>query len=340
MGGPTTDPDPTAPPTRLHRVRARLAPPAGARYRAFRVDPNSSREKSVRVRILPIAACVLLAVFAYDGVVRLLLIGLIRLPKLPAELTVLTTILALFSLTHAWYSLGGRLTLVFFGLSAAISWAYEQIGVATGLVFGAYHYTDYLGSKLGHVPYLIPLAWFMMIYPSYVIANLAIQRRATGTPAGLGALLRLAAVSAVVMTAWDLVVDPILSGPSARAWIWENGGAYFGIPIQNYLGWLLTTFTVYLCYRAVEQRAVAALLGPVGAGMAALAVAAYGLMLASDLLSGVEPAGVAIIGPLVMGPPVLVAAWRLRPGAPGRNGPDQLRSIDEPPVRRRRRFSP
>jgi putative membrane protein len=257
------------------------------------------------------AACLLLAVFAYDGVVRLLLIGLVRLPKLPAELTLLTSILALFSLTHAWYSIGGRLTLAFFGLSAAIAWAYEQAGVATGLIFGAYHYTDYLGPKLGNVPYLIPLAWFMMIYPSYVIANLVLDGHATGTRAGVVSLVRLAAVSAVVMTAWDLVVDPILSGPSARAWIWDNGGPYFGIPIQNFLGWLLTTFTVYLAYRAIEQRVAPAAVGPVGADVAALPVAAYGLMLASDLLSGVEPAGVAVVGPLVMGPPLVLAAWRL-----------------------------
>jgi hypothetical protein len=47
------------------------------------------------------------------------------------------------------------------------------------------------------------------------------------------------------------------------------------------------------------------------AGVAVLPVAAYGLMLVSDLLSGVAPAGVAIIGPLVMGPPIALAAWRL-----------------------------
>ena len=269
----------------------------------------------MRSRILLIAACVLLAVFAYDGVVRLLLIGLVRLPKLPAELTLLTSILALFSLTHAWYSIGGRPTLVFFSLSAAIAWAFEEVGVATGLVFGAYHYTDYLGPKLGNVPYLIPLAWFMMIYPSYVIANLALARRPTGTPRGLVPLVQLAAASAVAMTVWDLVIDPILSGPSARAWIWESGGPYFGIPIQNYLGWLATTFAVYLAYRAVEQRVASAPVGSMPAWVAALPVAAYALMLASNLLSGAAPAAVAPIGLVLMGIPIAVATvrlWRIR----------------------------
>ena len=297
-------------------------------------------------------AVILFGVFVYDAVVRSLLAGLVTLPSIPGGLKVLTAVLALFSLTHSWYSIGGRLTAAFFVLSAAIAWAYEQVGVMTGVVFGAYHYTDYLGARLGEVPLLIPLAWFMMIYPSYVIANIALEGRPIGTPSGARVLVRLAAVSAAVMTAWDLVIDPILSGPSVKAWIWETGGPYFGIPIQNFLGWLLTTFTVYLAYRAVEQRwaaggpsdagggavaggpsdagggAVADGAGDAGGGAgdagggagdlspatAALPVAAYGLMLVANLLSGVAPAGLVVIGPLVMGVPLAAVAWRATRG--------------------------
>jgi uncharacterized membrane protein len=265
----------------------------------------------MRGRILLAIAVVLLALFAYDAVLRSLLSGLARLPGLPGGLVVLTSILALFSLAHSWYALGGRLTAVFFCLSAAVSWAFEQAGVATGQIFGAYHYTDYLGGKLGHVPLLIPLAWFMMIYPSYAIANLVLTRRPTGTPGGVARLVALAGASALVMTVWDLVIDPILSGPRVRAWVWETGGPYFGIPIQNYFGWLVTTFTVYLAYRAIERRFAPEPAGRLGVREAALPVAAYGLMLVSNLVSGVAPAGLAVIGPLVMGPPLALAAWRL-----------------------------
>ena len=265
-------------------------------------------------------AIVLLAVFAYDAVLRSALLELVRLPSVPGGLTALTGILALFSVAHAWYSLGGRATAAFFCLSGAISWVYEQVGVATGLVFGAYHYTDYLGARLGDVPLLIPLAWFMMIYPSYVIANLVIHGRPIGTPQGARQLVGLAAAGAVAMTVWDLVIDPILSGPSVKAWVWENGGPYFGIPVHNYLGWLLTTFTVYVAYRAAEQRwaapSVAGDARPatpdIGPATAALPVAAYGLMLVADLLSGVAPAQLTVIGPIAMGLPLLGAAWRLK----------------------------
>jgi putative membrane protein len=126
-------------------------------------------------------------------------------------------------------------------LVAAVSYAMEEIGVRTGLIYGPYHYSDMLGSKLGHVPILIPLAWFMMIYPSWMLARAllsGIERRGAAGLAG-GAL-----VAAMVMTAWDTVMDPGMS--AAGNWIWEEGGAYFGVPLQNYFGWLLTTFLAYL----------------------------------------------------------------------------------------------
>jgi uncharacterized membrane protein len=306
----------------------------------------------MRRRPVLYVAAALLAAFTYDAVLRSALSGLVTLPSIPGGLKVLTAILALFSVTHAWYSIGGRLTLAFFALSAAISWAYEQAGISTGLVFGAYHYTDYLGSRLGDVPVLIPLAWFMMIYPSYVIANLLVEGRPIGTPSGVGRLVRLAAASAVVMTAWDLVVDPILSGPSVKAWIWETGGPYFGIPLHNYAGWLLTTFTVYLAYRALERRwtgdelaaeggadspARGGASSPGGAtfqlrpAAAALPVAAYGLMLVADLLSGVAPAGLVAVGPVVMGVPFAAAVWRLGRlpdlGRRGRSSPGRVARV-------------
>jgi len=262
----------------------------------------------------------LLAAFVYEGILRPIVHGWVVLPLIPGGLPGLTAILALCSVTHAWYALGGRTPLFFFASSAVIAWAYEQAGVLTGFVYGPYHYTSYLGEKLGEVPLVIPMAWFMMIYPSYVIANLALSGRPSGTAMGLRNLLALSVASAATMTAWDLVIDPILSGPQVRAWVWEGGGRYFGVPLHNYAGWLLTTFTVYLVFRRIEQRFAAEEPGgrraatgaDPSASVAVLPVAIYLLMLVSDLVSGVAPAGLAIIGPVVMGAPVVAAAWQLR----------------------------
>jgi putative membrane protein len=191
-----------------------------------------------------------------------------------------------------------------------ISWAFEQVGVATGAIYGPYHYTDVLGVKLGHVPLLIPLAWFMMIYPSYVIANLISDDRPTGSQGSLKHIVWLSFLSAAVMTAWDLVVDPLLSGPNVKAWIWEQGGPYFGIPIQNYIGWMLTTFTVYLAYRWYERRSSPQPIGTVTTAVVAMPLIAYGSMMIATVLVG--PEALRVIGPFVMGLPLIAAATRLR----------------------------
>jgi uncharacterized membrane protein len=207
-----------------------------------------------------------LAVLAYDGVSRRLLDGLVALPVIPGGLNSLIVILLLFSLWHASVALGVRLTLAFFAITTVTSWIFEEIGVVTGLVYGSYHYTATLGPWLGSVPVLIPLAWFMLVYPSYALANLIVDGWPVGTPGGRGHLVRLALVGALVMTAWDLVVDPILSGPTVGAWVWERGGPYYGVPVQNYLGWIVTTFTAYLLYRSVERRWTPQPVGPLSLG--------------------------------------------------------------------------
>jgi uncharacterized membrane protein len=158
-----------------------------------------------------------------------------------------------FSLCHAIYTLGLRHALAFFALSTVISLAFEAVGVATGAIYGPYHYMDRLGPRLLQVPLVVPLAWFMVIYPSYGLANyLADGRVVSRRRPGAARLIGLAALSAMLMTAWDLAVDPQMV--MAGNWVWHVEGAYFGVPVQNFVGWLVTTLTVYLAYRALEVR--------------------------------------------------------------------------------------
>jgi uncharacterized membrane protein len=207
-------------------------------------------------------AGVRLAVFGGDGAVRRVLAGLVILPVILGGLSGLIVILLLFSLWHASVALGVRLSLAFFAITTITSWIFEEVGVVTGLVYGPYRYTSTLGPWLGSVPVLIPLAWFMLVYPTYVVANLIGHGWPIGTPGGRGDLVRLALIGALAMAAWDLVVDPILSGPTVGAWVWERGGPYYGVPVQNSLGWIVTSFTVYLLYRSVERRWTLQPVGP------------------------------------------------------------------------------
>lgn len=148
---------------------------------------------------------------------------------------VLQTATVLIILYHAWGAARTILTAV--GVSV-LAWMAEAVGASTGLLFGAYHYTDKLQPQLGHVPLLIPLAWLMMLPPAWAVAQ-----QITGSTRGW----RFVAISAVALTAWDLFLDPQMV--AWGLWVWENPGGYFGIPWHNYLGWLVVSAVMTLLLR-------------------------------------------------------------------------------------------
>jgi len=134
--------------------------------------------------------------------------------------------------------IGVRQTAVAFVLVAVATWGLEFIGSSTGFPFGAYNYTDVLQPQLGHVPLLIPVAWFMMLPSSWAIAQLLTPKHR---------LAAYIAVSAASITAWDLFLDPQMV--AWNFWIWDDPVGYFGIPWVNYAGWFFTGIVVTLLVR-------------------------------------------------------------------------------------------
>ena len=130
-----------------------------------------------------------------------------------------------------------RRTVIFFLVSTLLSLSSELIGTGTGWPFGNYEYTAFLGYKiLDRVPFSIPLSWFSMGLVSYLLGSLLAARlggRRTFWSLALGVWL---------LTAWDLVLDPAMADPSLRVqfWTWHETGPYFGMPIQNLVGWSVT----------------------------------------------------------------------------------------------------
>jgi len=125
----------------------------------------------------------------------------------------------------------GRRWLVPAVLLYAVSLSSELLGTTVGLPFGSYHYTDALGAKwLGRVPMLIPLSWFTMSVSAFVIA-----RRRLGTRRSLTTVF----ISALLLVAWDLALDPAMSR-LAPYWVWGAPGRYFGMPLLNLAGWYVT----------------------------------------------------------------------------------------------------
>lgn len=127
-------------------------------------------------------------------------------------------------------------------VTALLTWLAEFIGHTTGWPFGVYRYTEALQPQVWGVPALIPLAWLMMLIPSWAVTGALVHPRQR---------LTFAALSGLVFTAWDLYLDPQMV--SRGLWLWAETqpvpGDYFGIPLVNFFGWWLVSGVVtWVCH--------------------------------------------------------------------------------------------
>jgi len=153
----------------------------------------------------------------------------------------------------------GRRAIVAAALIVAFTFAVEIIGSKTGFPFGEYDYTGVLTPQLFGVPVIVSFAWAGIT----LTAHGALRDVKTGR----------IALMACAITAWDAFLDPQMVGEGY--WTWPDGGAYRGIPLGNYAGWLLTSAGVMLLLErvlpprrasraAVAQYAVVAVMQTVG----------------------------------------------------------------------------
>jgi putative membrane protein len=143
---------------------------------------------------------------------------------------------AALSVVHAGISRGLRTGLGVLLLVAGTAVAFEAVGLATGFPYGTYTYADTLGPTLLGVPFLVPLAWLMMAWPSWVLA----ARLARPVRAALRRPVRIA-VAAAVFAAWDVVLDPQMV--QAGYWTWADPSPGLPgidtVPLTNLAGWLV-----------------------------------------------------------------------------------------------------
>lgn len=182
----------------------------------------------------------------YLAVILLRPVGLI-----PADLyPPLSALLPMaFALIHGSKHYGWRDMLAFAVICLVVSNAFENLSIVTGFPFGHYHYSDNLGPKLFLVPLLIGPAYLGMGYLSWTVARLILG----GNRPAATRVFALPAVASFVMVAWDLTFDPVAS-TIAGSWVWHDGGAYFGVPVSNFLGWYLAVYLFFQTFALYQSR--------------------------------------------------------------------------------------
>jgi bisanhydrobacterioruberin hydratase len=159
-----------------------------------------------------------------------------------------------------------RATVVLVTLSA-FGFAIETIGVATGFPYGFFYYGDSLGPKVANlVPYLLPLSWVPLVLGAFA---------ATAPEGKIGTRRYVLWVlyAAILLTLVDGVLDP--GAVSLGFWVWPEGGPYYGVPVSNYLGWLLSSSLAVAILLAIGQGRLESISPPPGLLDSALIAVAF-----------------------------------------------------------------
>ncbi|GAA1338717.1 hypothetical protein GCM10009611_06570 [Arthrobacter roseus] len=136
-------------------------------------------------------------------------------------------LIALPSLIGLWWQLGFRRAIVGIVSVALFAYLIEGFGTVTGVPYGNFEYGTALGPKVfGIVPYLLPLSYVPLVIGS--VGMFAANSR------------RLHRI--LWATLFLVMVDGVLDPGAAMLgfWTWPGGGVYYGIPLSNYVGWLIS----------------------------------------------------------------------------------------------------
>jgi putative membrane protein len=224
------------------------------------------------------------------------------------RLTVGTVLVfAAASVAHALVTRGPRTAASVVAVAGGAGLLVEAVGVATGVPFGTYSYAGSLGPTVFGVPWVIPLAWTMMAWPAWLVADrlvadrLVADRLVPDTPARI-------AVAGWALASWDVFLDPQMV--DAGHWTWAGGA----IPLTNYVGWLGVALAIAALLSRVDVRSGHAGTGYDDRPMYTLYLWTY---FSSALAHAVflDLPSSALWGALAMGPvalPLAVVLWRAR----------------------------
>ena len=137
----------------------------------------------------------------------------------------------LFAIPSMWPLrrwLGRRDALITFAALGFLALLIEISAITTGFPYGHFGYSEHLGFMLfGVVPWTVAFAWPPLLLAGYSIAAQLLRNAGA----------RVAATT-VILVLFDLVLDP--GAVHLGFWRYVDGGTYYGVPVSNFTGWLIS----------------------------------------------------------------------------------------------------
>lgn len=175
--------------------------------------------------------------------------------RVPSLLIVILHVIppVLFATIHGARVYRSRGILLYAILCLGVGTFFESVSLRTGFPFGHYGFTNLMGPKVFDLPILLALAYLGMGYLSWVLGLVILECQDKPLSGKKIVLLPLAA--SFIMTAWDLSMDPVWADID-HAWVWRDGGLYYGVPISNFFGWFLTVYISYQLFALYLRKRV------------------------------------------------------------------------------------
>lgn len=155
----------------------------------------------------------------------------------------------LFLAVRHW---GWARTVLWLALGYGIAWGSEALSIRTGFPYGWYFYKyenltrDIL---VAGVPFWDSLSYTFLIFAGYTVVNYRWPRLSPAATAMAG--------GAATMLL-DIMIDPVSNLGDrwflGSIYYYPTGGAHFGVPISNYIGWFFVSWLVISIFQRVTMQ--------------------------------------------------------------------------------------
>jgi len=164
--------------------------------------------------------------------------------------------------------LGWRKTFLFTIVGYLIAFISEYSSINTGFPYGWYYYIDVTKDKelwIAGVPFFDSISYVFLSYCSYATALLVVSPvKAWGSnfiTLETRAIRRSMAVlilASLFQVFLDIIIDPVsLKGSKwflGQIYGYREAGIHFGVPVSNYLGWLIVSILMVLALQIIDTK--------------------------------------------------------------------------------------
>ncbi len=162
--------------------------------------------------------------------------------------------------------MGLRRALLFCVAGYLIAWLSEYSSIHNGIPYGYYYYIDHTRGRelwVMGVPFMDSLSYVFLAYASYTMALMAASPVlfSRGRPyipetKKIRGSLQARILGAVFFVYLDIIIDPVaLLGDRwflGQIYGYPEKGSYFGIPISNFIGWLIVGFVMIYALQKID----------------------------------------------------------------------------------------